>query len=281
MKQEEYGLAVYIQNVVVDHHIFEMIDDIQYLYDEGQIETALVGKFDEFIDSIYSYNYDNANVSYIDDIIKRMSWWACFEQSRESQLKHEAEMKRIEKSIAKEKEQLTTKKVKVGRNDPCPCRSGKKYKKCCLGKEAINEGEPDYLETIEEQEKWLKDYPVLDQEKSHDQVRLSDIFDNESIEIDRLVYLALHHRAIPIWEKYDIPKTERIKVNYLQQAFDKFIAKCEKENINSFDVYDDQYKIHYRSSEWVKILASKIEKEEFEFINNSLSERVREVVLHF
>lgn len=25
---------------------------------------------------------------------------------------------------------------KVGRNDPCPCGSGKKYKKCCLGKEA-------------------------------------------------------------------------------------------------------------------------------------------------
>jgi len=24
---------------------------------------------------------------------------------------------------------------KLGRNDPCPCGSGKKYKKCCLGKE--------------------------------------------------------------------------------------------------------------------------------------------------
>jgi hypothetical protein len=24
---------------------------------------------------------------------------------------------------------------KVGRNDPCPCGSGAKYKKCCLGKE--------------------------------------------------------------------------------------------------------------------------------------------------
>ncbi len=25
---------------------------------------------------------------------------------------------------------------KIGRNDPCPCGSGKKYKKCCLGKES-------------------------------------------------------------------------------------------------------------------------------------------------
>lgn len=30
---------------------------------------------------------------------------------------------------------LEVKKKKVGRNDPCPCGSGKKYKKCCLGKE--------------------------------------------------------------------------------------------------------------------------------------------------
>ncbi len=32
------------------------------------------------------------------------------------------------------------KKIKVGRNDPCPCGSGKKYKKCCLPKEQTKEG---------------------------------------------------------------------------------------------------------------------------------------------
>lgn len=26
------------------------------------------------------------------------------------------------------------KKPKIGRNDPCPCGSGKKFKKCCMGK---------------------------------------------------------------------------------------------------------------------------------------------------
>ena len=29
---------------------------------------------------------------------------------------------------------------KIGRNDPCPCRSGKKYKKCCLGRAAAGPG---------------------------------------------------------------------------------------------------------------------------------------------
>ncbi len=31
-----------------------------------------------------------------------------------------------------EKKQQNVKSGKVGRNDPCPCGSGKKYKKCCL-----------------------------------------------------------------------------------------------------------------------------------------------------
>ena len=25
--------------------------------------------------------------------------------------------------------------TKIGRNEPCPCGSGRKYKRCCLGKE--------------------------------------------------------------------------------------------------------------------------------------------------
>ena len=33
--------------------------------------------------------------------------------------------------ISPTKQQL--KRKRVGRNDPCPCGSGKKFKKCCLG----------------------------------------------------------------------------------------------------------------------------------------------------
>ncbi len=43
---------------------------------------------------------------------------------------------------------LLTKKdtsVKVGRNDPCPCGSGLKYKKCCLGNEAQDNKDPGAL----------------------------------------------------------------------------------------------------------------------------------------
>ncbi|MDY0130910.1 MAG: SEC-C metal-binding domain-containing protein, partial [Methanosarcina vacuolata] len=29
---------------------------------------------------------------------------------------------------------------KIGRNDPCPCGSGKKYKHCCLGRSKVVTG---------------------------------------------------------------------------------------------------------------------------------------------
>ena len=29
--------------------------------------------------------------------------------------------------------------MKVGRNDPCQCGSGKKYKKCCMDKQNLNQ----------------------------------------------------------------------------------------------------------------------------------------------
>jgi tetratricopeptide (TPR) repeat protein len=45
--------------------------------------------------------------------------------------------------------------AKIGRNDPCPCGSGKKYKKCCIDKatpliSAINRNHHWFLEEIEE-----------------------------------------------------------------------------------------------------------------------------------
>jgi hypothetical protein len=37
---------------------------------------------------------------------------------------------------------------KVGRNDPCPCGSGKKYKKCCLISTAVVEAAPPNNEEL-------------------------------------------------------------------------------------------------------------------------------------
>lgn len=33
-------------------------------------------------------------------------------------------------------------KVRIGRNDPCPCGSGRKFKRCCLGRDSIRASSP-------------------------------------------------------------------------------------------------------------------------------------------
>lgn len=47
---------------------------------------------------------------------------------------------------------MKTKSVKVGRNDPCPCGSGLKYKKCCLGKNG--------KETLDLEDLYAKKYGI-------------------------------------------------------------------------------------------------------------------------
>jgi uncharacterized protein YecA (UPF0149 family) len=58
---------------------------------------------------------------FIEDTIAETQWWACFEQDTRSAYKQPTAAN-----------QPVIKKKKIGRNDPCPCGSGKKYKKCCL-----------------------------------------------------------------------------------------------------------------------------------------------------
>jgi uncharacterized protein YecA (UPF0149 family) len=54
----------------------------------------------------------------IDDAEKEMSWWACFEENKHRKVKLGWDTP-------------IRKAPKVGRNEPCPCGSGKKFKKCC------------------------------------------------------------------------------------------------------------------------------------------------------
>jgi len=56
----------------------------------------------------------------IDDTVEEMANWACF------QPEHKPAPRLVPKPALGG--------PKVGRNDPCPCGSGKKYKKCCLNK---------------------------------------------------------------------------------------------------------------------------------------------------
>lgn len=276
------GLATSIQGVVIDCHIFEMIDDIQFLYDVDCIDIFMFGEYDEFIDAIYDYKYESQSVNYIDDIINEMRWWSCFEQSEEERKRKIDLDKLLEKEIFKEfkKPPEKPKKKKIGRNDACPCGSGKKYKKCCMDKTLEDKGK-NFIESDEERKKWLKHYPIEEGEKKDGQILITDVFDKESINIDKLVYLALHHRAFPIWIKRDYKAENRNKIAYLTKAGEQFLSKCEKENITSFEEYDSKYKIHYRSSYWFQEFKSLLQENDLEEVYKDTIEEIEKITAKF
>ncbi len=110
----------------VDLYPEELIDDIrracaERLVDPGYISIEDVerdlplGK-----DRALARLAANRHHRLVEDTVAEMSWWYCFQDhSRERE---------PAKSPAISPVRTTP---KVGRNDPCPCGSGRKYKKCC------------------------------------------------------------------------------------------------------------------------------------------------------
>jgi len=86
------------------------------------------------------YDPRNPHYRFIRDTVKDFGSWACFQPKKAKRdsltvtapdvaLPGAAEASSPFEAIWKPAPQLV---VKVGRNEPCPCGSGKKYKKCCL-----------------------------------------------------------------------------------------------------------------------------------------------------
>ena len=64
--------------------------------------------------------------SLIDDAAAELEQWYCFDEAFADEGEEELALGMADKS-----EPIRREEPKIGRNDPCPCLSGKKYKKCC------------------------------------------------------------------------------------------------------------------------------------------------------
>ena len=70
----------------------------------------------------------------VENTVKELEWWACFKPERKKNSRPADDF--AAQSAA---ETYVRDEPRVGRNDPCPCGSGKKYKKCCLGRTDIEQ----------------------------------------------------------------------------------------------------------------------------------------------
>ena len=63
----------------------------------------------------------------ITDVARETSWWQCFQDDPVLKAEREKVIRQLDVPPPKPYRAPP----RIGRNDPCPCGSGKKYKKCC------------------------------------------------------------------------------------------------------------------------------------------------------
>jgi hypothetical protein len=104
-------------------------DDLNYLhyFDEEDVEEW----FSEGKKDLWSYTSDWLSFYNEEEIQQRQERW---EDEEIEKVKRENDASRI---VASGNEPHV-RETYIGRNDPCFCGSGKKYKKCCMGKETLH-----------------------------------------------------------------------------------------------------------------------------------------------
>ncbi|RKT42996.1 DUF1186 domain-containing protein [Thiocapsa rosea] len=102
----------------------ELLPDIERAFEENLVDTLFIGR--DSVERAMSEGKEQALRSAdrkgpLEDTVSEMRWWACFRED-DRKAAHQAP------TIA---HGAGVKAAKVGRNEPCPCGSGQKFKKCC------------------------------------------------------------------------------------------------------------------------------------------------------
>lgn len=128
---------------------------------------------------------------------------------------------------------------KIGRNDPCPCNSGKKYKKCCMNK------------TVEQQEVGtLKRLPVLNNDDFYARFifQFGQIRDCCYSREDRLAY---DKSFKPVFQnlleaKLSFDKFEEIISNHIKDIESHKDAKFHDHQIDVISPIDTDLNLHFK-----------------------------------
>lgn len=122
------------------HHGFgEFADKVDWLIARGFLDDSVLTRedFDRDLERVLAdptgragFEYDR--VAPFTDTIGVLSTWYGFSEKAKSD-RAEAEARRAAREFERRMEGPAVNPSRdVGRNDPCPCGSGKKFKKCCL-----------------------------------------------------------------------------------------------------------------------------------------------------
>jgi hypothetical protein len=110
-----------------DIEALRTFSELRRAYDEGLIEPGFMS--DAELDEVEAGPLGKRIELYrksqppISDVAEATSWWQCFSKS--------ARARQLAEVAQEHSNQQSVRSQKAGRNEPCPCGSGKKFKKCC------------------------------------------------------------------------------------------------------------------------------------------------------
>jgi len=124
-------------NAACDLHPGELVKEIRQAYDRGLVDPVDVSYSE--VEEILKMGKEEAledalkyQKGLIGNVIDEMGWWACFQKYDEAGSPDLDSFDLEDDFYLPTVETVVREGPKIGRNDPCPCGSGKKYKKCCL-----------------------------------------------------------------------------------------------------------------------------------------------------
>jgi len=139
---EDEDFVTFLVNAASDLYPAELLPEIDQAFQEGRVDTMSIDQdwIQEMLDQGKEYCllknvYENEFHSPIGDVKQEMEWMAAF------QPRHNERGSSFEENESDNGDgfyfdsppvRTYIREIKAGRNDPCPCGSGKKYKKCCL-----------------------------------------------------------------------------------------------------------------------------------------------------
>ena len=119
-RETDPSFIAYIAGTACDFHPKELYDALAKCFDQELLEEGIIDRedFDDYmqmdIDVVLAKLKDNRLYQLVNNVVSEMGSWGCFHpEPISTPIRYDSNHK-------------------IGRNDACPCGSGKKYKKCCL-----------------------------------------------------------------------------------------------------------------------------------------------------
>ena len=248
-------------------HIHEYLPHTRQWFEDGYIDPFIAGDYPDYVDITFEKSHDEGSfISKDFNLEKDLHRWYEIEgwENKPGNVHKTFSDKQLAGQMHLALMRMADPYYKVGRNDLCPCGSGKKYKKCHLLKNGGTDKMDNGIESNQDRDKHLQHYPVLsfdpetledkpDFEREEGRLYLEDLYDRESIEIDHYVYLAYKQDNRAMFDiRSDAEKAEksRIKKAYLEKARTLINEKMKKEGITDWAEYDRKFSIHFLAGEW-------------------------------